>query len=155
MPDKRNPAAMAASGASEKVRSDRTTESVANIVVLVEALDHHGRFRAYLDGQVIVASSRQPFVDGARRLIDLGHDPKSRLEMWHAGAADFSLRAPLGVAAKLMVEESAHGPIFRRHRIATASAVAPPLVVENDGANKTLPDRRSARLRSNHRKARQ
>jgi hypothetical protein len=83
-----------------------------------------GYFTARLDGtSIVLCTTRWPFVECARRLIDLGHDPEGRLEMWHAGADAFCLRAPLGLAAKLTVEESAHGPVFRRHRTPPQSAV--------------------------------
>jgi hypothetical protein len=81
-----------------------------------------------LSGEVIVASSRQPFFDAARRLIECSFDPSSILEMWHSGANSFALRAKLGDAARLTVEEAAHGPTFRSFRTTLPSAVAGPLV---------------------------
>jgi hypothetical protein len=78
--------------------------------------------------------SRQPFVDSARRLIEIGHDPNSTIEMRHLGASQFALRAPLGVAAALAVEEAAHGPTFRRYRMASLSAVEAPGVAPHTRA---------------------
>jgi hypothetical protein len=106
---KRNPAALAAGGASEQVRSGRTTHPVADIAILVEPIDHHGRFRAYADGRMIVASSRQPLLDVARALMSQGHDPLTMLVLRHAGSGIDSLMATIGVAARLTVEERKDG----------------------------------------------
>jgi hypothetical protein len=78
----------------------------------------HGRFAACVaaSGQGLVASSSRPFVDGARRLLELGHHPNTILEMSHHGASGISLRAMLSSAAGLDVKETAHGPKFVGHR---------------------------------------
>ena len=55
---------------------------------------------------MLVASSRQPFLDAARILITADHDPNSWLEGWRAGATAFALRARLGIAAGLTVDET-------------------------------------------------
>lgn len=65
-----------------------------------------GYFDASLgDGRVIVRASRQPFLDAARRLLDLGYDPASVLSTG-------GLTAQIGVAAKLRVKEDRNGPRF-------------------------------------------
>jgi hypothetical protein len=117
-----------------------------------------GYFDASLaDGRVIVRASRQPFLDAARRLLDLGHDPADLL-------IDGGLTAQIGAAAKLTVREDRNGPrcvpwepISRRvkalasakakraARIATAEANEPSL---RPGARvrasaKSLPDAHS------------
>jgi hypothetical protein len=86
-----------------------------------------GNFAARLLGDdCILAQSRTPFCDAARKLLDLGFDPAAMLVMTRAGSATVCLRAPLGVAANLTVEESAHGPVFRRYRNGSPSAVEAP-----------------------------
>jgi hypothetical protein len=105
MCDERNPAALATGGASEKVRSGRTSNSVANIAAVVEPAECHGGFRAYVGGRVIVASSRQPFLDAARVLIGEGHNPRTILEMRHVGTDHIALCSPLWAAAKLDVKD--------------------------------------------------
>jgi hypothetical protein len=72
-----------------------------------------GHFQARLEGtdELLVGSSRQPFVDSARVLIEKGHDPAGILEMRHAGSDIVALRAPLGKAAK-----DASGRNEHRHR---------------------------------------
>ena len=89
------PATVAASGDSKKARSRRTTGFVANVTIVIEPVGHHGRFRACVDGRVIVASTRQPFLDAARVLIGEGHDRRTILEMRRAGADQVSLHGPL------------------------------------------------------------
>jgi hypothetical protein len=113
MPDNQNPAAVgAAGGASESTCPGRTAGSLANITVVVEIVDAHGRFRASVDGRIVLASSWPPFVDTARVLISEGHDPHTILEMRHAGTDHVSLRGPLWAAARLDVKDAK----FVRHR---------------------------------------
>jgi hypothetical protein len=108
----RNPAG-ASRGASEKGHSDRTTVSeVAKIVIPVEPTDRHGRFRARLDGRVIIESTRQPLLDTARTLVVESFDPNAIFEMRHAGADHVALRAPLWAAARLHVKDGK----FVKHR---------------------------------------
>jgi hypothetical protein len=73
-----------------------------------------GRFQARLGstGELLVGSSRQPFVDSARVLLEKGYDPNVTLQMVHAGSQVVALRARLGKAAKLSVEEGVNGPRF-------------------------------------------
>jgi hypothetical protein len=73
-----------------------------------------GRFTAYLEGtgEVIVQGSRQPLVDGARALLDLGFDPATPLTMRHAGKAYDSFRpVPIGRWAGWTYEESEKQPL--------------------------------------------
>jgi hypothetical protein len=81
-----------------------------SIVILVSAIrTWPGRFQARLAStdEVLVDSSRQPFVDAARALIERGYDPTSILEMKHEGSDIVALRGPLLKAARLSVEEGA------------------------------------------------
>src|SRR5262249_52915887 len=61
-----------------------------------------GRFSAALeDGDVIISSSGQPLVDGARELIARGYDASTLLTMRMAGKSYDSFRpAPIGEWAK-------------------------------------------------------
>jgi hypothetical protein len=67
-----------------------------------------GRFSARLEsGEVIVASTRQPLVDGARALLALGFDPATPLTMRHHGKAFDSFRPlPIGQWAGWTFEEN-------------------------------------------------
>src|SRR5262249_13046270 len=121
-----------------------------------------GYFDASLaDGRVIVRASRQPFLDAARRLLDLGYDPTRVL-------SSGGLTAQIGVAAKLRVKEDRNGPRFvpyepisrrvkalasgkakRAARIATAEAKEPsgrPGATYRASA-KSLPDPQSSTQR--------
>jgi hypothetical protein len=73
-----------------------------------------GKFKARLEGQKqILRASKQPFLDGARALLEQGYDPDNILVMRHAGSDLDSLRGKLGVAATLTVDES-NTPRFRK-----------------------------------------
>src|SRR4051794_17867176 len=51
------------------------------IKIILQPIDRKGRYAAELaDLTILVRSSRQPFLDAARGLTGLGHDPNSRLE---------------------------------------------------------------------------
>jgi hypothetical protein len=64
-----------------------------------------GRYQAVVNGEVLIKSSRQPFFDGARELLRRGVDPEATLVMVRRSGV-YSLRAKLGEAAKLAVEET-------------------------------------------------
>jgi hypothetical protein len=93
-----------------------------------------GCFEARLDGDCIVASSRTPFCDAARKLIDLGYDRAAILVMKHAGTEIVALRAPLLKAAKLNVEEGPYGPRFVAFRTGPKTRVAAPPVAPSAAA---------------------
>ncbi len=96
------------------------------IVIVVEPVGRRGRFRARLDGRVIVAASTQPFLDAARILIARGCDPSAVMEMHHQGTTAFAMRGPLRVAARLDVKDARfvkHRPRADGHGKADASLV--------------------------------
>jgi hypothetical protein len=76
--------------------------------------------------ELLVGSSRHPFVDAARVLIKNGHDPHAVLLMKHAGSDIVALKAPLAKAAKLSVEEGPNGPRFVPFRTGPKRRVAAP-----------------------------
>jgi hypothetical protein len=90
----------------------------STVAIVVEAIGCRGEFEARLtyNGRIIVASSRQPFLDSARTLLDEGFLPSVEIQFWHRGADTWALRAPLRVAAGLNVAETPYGPKFVRYR---------------------------------------
>jgi len=62
-------------------------------------------------------------LDAARVLIAAGYDPDSWLEGWRPGATAFALRARLGIAAGLTVDETR--TVFAPWKPFSPSAVAP------------------------------
>jgi hypothetical protein len=77
------------------------------IRILVESADRHGHWSVSLQGgTVLVRSSRQAFLDAARVLVAADYDPNSWLEGWRPGAAASVMRARLGIASGLTVDES-------------------------------------------------
>src|SRR5580692_139103 len=81
------------------------------------------QFEAWCGGQLIVASTREPLLDGSRALLAAGHDPDTIAVMRHAGSDVDALTARIGMAAQFYVEESAHGPVLRSVRKASPGAV--------------------------------
>jgi len=76
---------------------------------LVVARVTAGKFTGRLEstGELIVAGTRQPLVDGARELLARGFDPATPLTMRHEGATHDSFRpAPIGQWAKWTYTES-------------------------------------------------
>jgi hypothetical protein len=94
------------------------------IVITVTPDKRPGRYRAHVGAeQEPLWVSRQPFVDGARKLIARGHDPQTILVMRWAGTKDWALRGPIGVAAKLTVDD--HNGAFAQWKPYSRSAVPP------------------------------
>jgi len=75
-----------------------------------------GYFDARVEGSdQILVTSRQPFLNAARALIAMGCDPSAMLIMRHEGRGDPALQAPIGLAARLTVdEERKRSPRFKR-----------------------------------------
>jgi hypothetical protein len=66
-----------------------------------------GKFDARLGDRSIVEASRTPFCDGARALLAQGlAAPGDLLVMRHTGSQHDALRAMVGVAARLTVDET-------------------------------------------------
>jgi hypothetical protein len=61
-------------------------------------------------GDIPLATSRTPFFDNARKLLELGADPNDLLIMRHGDSAATSLRARIAAAAKLTVAETNAAP---------------------------------------------
>jgi hypothetical protein len=66
---------------------------------------HPTEFECWLEGGPFLCNSRQPFLRAARILIGMGHDPEAILIMRHARSKADSLKARLGAAASLTVDE--------------------------------------------------
>jgi hypothetical protein len=78
----------------------------------IEAGGYHlDRFDAFLDGEVIT-TSRQPVFDGARALIERGHDPEELMCADQNGHLVF--KAAIGENARWTVEESDNGGLRKR-----------------------------------------
>jgi hypothetical protein len=77
----------------------------ATLSITVVPIDRRGRYRVYLGPRLLVAGTRTPLLDCARELIRLGADPDAIVVMRHAGASHDALRARLGTAAGLTVDE--------------------------------------------------
>jgi hypothetical protein len=95
-------------------------------IIVAPIASSPGRFMAKLanEGDVLVRSSRTPFLDAARRLLELGYPVDAVLVMRHARSAVESLRAKIGKAAALTVTTAGSGrPIFVARSVAAALPV--------------------------------
>jgi hypothetical protein len=77
----------------------------ATLSITVVPIDRRGRYRVYFGPRMLVAGTRTPLLDCARELIRLGADPDAIVVMRHAGTSNDALRARLGTAAGLTVDE--------------------------------------------------
>jgi hypothetical protein len=87
-------------------------------------------FEAWCGGQLIVARTREPLLDGARVLLAAGYHPDTIAVMRHAGSESDALTARIGTAAQFYIEESGHGPVLRSVRKASPGAVDRPPVAQ-------------------------
>jgi hypothetical protein len=77
---------------------------------------HPNAFDARLDGE-LVCTSETPFFDGARILLKTGKaSPDDVLVMRHTGSDHDALRARVGYAAGLTIEETGFGPKRRKYK---------------------------------------
>jgi hypothetical protein len=96
-------------------RKSETTDSLKLIVLVAPADGNTGWYQARLDGDDrVLCVSRTPFFDAARTLVAAGYSPDTILILRHVGSDTDSLRARLGTAASLTVEETGYGPQIRR-----------------------------------------
>jgi hypothetical protein len=124
----------------------RREDSLASpLVIVVSSTKSAGHFQARLQhsNEVLVKNSRQPFLDGARLLVERGYDPSALLVMKHLGSDIVALRAPLGKASKLTVEEGPHGPRFVGFRTDLKTRVAAPPIAPSVGTLPNLPESNS------------
>jgi hypothetical protein len=113
-----NPAAVAARGARKDNRlagsiASEDSQGRSHFQLIVAPADRRGTFHADLHGRRL-CTSRTPLCSAARVLLSEGVAPGIRLVMRHAGADYDSLTTTVGVAAKLTVKETEHGPKFKR-----------------------------------------
>ena len=79
--------------------------------LIIEPVTPYGQYSASLGSEVIVASSREPLLAGARALLAQGAHPDSIITTRHRGALGWALRSTVGAAARLTVRERARGGI--------------------------------------------
>jgi hypothetical protein len=118
--------------------ADRS-ERLSLIIIVSPIKISPGYFQARLadTDELLVGSSRQPFLDAARMLIENGHDPYAVLLMKHAGSNIVALKGRLSKAAKLGVEEGPTGPRFVPFRTGPRTRVAAPPIAPSNSASST------------------
>jgi hypothetical protein len=120
-----------------------TADDNSPIVITVAPDKRPGRYRAYVGTeQEPLCVSRQPFLDGARKLLARGHDRRTILVMRWAGAKECALRGPLEAAAKLTVDE--HNGTFAKWKPLSRSAVRPRIAKSADPVLGVRPAEKSA-----------
>jgi hypothetical protein len=90
---------------------DRVSARNSGIIITVEPA---GRdlFSARLNGRLL-CKNRTPFCTAARSLLEQGYAPGSILTLRHIGSQTDCLRATIGAAARLTIEEGEWAPRFR------------------------------------------
>jgi hypothetical protein len=84
-----------------------------------------GLYEARL-GSTVLCRSKTPFLSAARALLEANHAPETQLTMAHEGSDVVAMRATLGTAARLTVEETHRsGPNFRPYRPHPRPSMAP------------------------------
>lgn len=79
--------------------------------------DRYNRFQAVLEGiPLLPRRSATPLFTAARRLLESGTAPETRLAMRHAGARFDAMVMSVGEAAGLTVGEGHHAPRFLPYR---------------------------------------
>jgi len=73
--------------------------------LIIEPVNPYGQYQASLGNEVIVASTREPLLAGARALLKMGAAPDSVITTRHRGALGWALRSTVGAAARLTVRE--------------------------------------------------
>jgi hypothetical protein len=117
----------------------KATDCLPQILITVIPDRRSGRYRAYIGNETKpLCVSRQPFLDGARKLLARGHDGRTVLVMRWVGAEDWALRGPLRAAAKLTVDE--HNGTFAKWKPYSRSAVPP----GSANTARTVPNGRAA-----------
>jgi|SRR5262245_26255041 len=89
----------------------------ARLILRPDPKKKPGRFSARLEttGEIIIGSSRQPLVDGARELLARGFDPATPLTMRHEDSLHDSFRPlPIGTWAGWTYEEGERTALQRR-----------------------------------------
>jgi len=97
---------------------------IASRHVIVVTSVGRGRFEArYGEASEVLLVSRQPLLDTARVLIRVGCRPDAIIAMRRQTSTSDDLRAPLGIAAKLTVDETR--TVFAKWKPFSQSAVFP------------------------------
>jgi hypothetical protein len=99
--------------AATEPESKRTIEIIVSRHMRSNGKPHRSDFDCHIEGGAFLCTSRQPFLEAARALIAMGSHPDVVLVMRHAGSRVVALRATLGVAARLTVDEH-NGTRFAR-----------------------------------------
>lgn len=99
--------------------------STTKIIICPTCLDKRGQnYLVSIEGQTLIAKTRNPTADACRRLVALGRS--GRLEVWREGRIFPCLViADIGKAAGMTVaENTAHGPRFAPYQAFAASTLA-------------------------------
>jgi hypothetical protein len=132
----------------ERYRSG-STGGPAFLVTIAPVEKAPGRFSAQRGDRLLVKSSRQPFLDAARRLLLDGCDPGAIIIMRHAGSDIDALRSTAGAAAKLTVEEGDRtAPSIRSWKAFPCTAVAPPIEPDKEDVSRPAAPSRTPRRSS-------
>ena len=123
-PKKRGPARGQTHGAPTVENADQQRVEYHTLILIVTPGSSSDHYAVYVgeNRRLLLASSRQPLLDGARALLAEGCQPDTLLIMRRADGVD-ALRARAGDAARLTVDETRTS--FARWKPFFRSAVSP------------------------------
>ncbi len=91
----------------------------------ISTADSPAEFSAWVNGELVIASSRTPYFDAARALLEQGADSNSILVLRHRGSTTNGMVGKLGILARLSVKEPDKGRAhFARYIPIASSPVA-------------------------------
>jgi hypothetical protein len=112
------------------------------VIITAAPLGRPGYFQARFSARVLCAATRIPFLDGARRLLELGYEPDTIIVLRHADSDIDCLRATIGVAAKLTVRDRDRDGIrFESWNAGPAPRGSPPIAPPATAATRHRADR--------------
>src|SRR5262245_44350954 len=128
--------------------SKRKSRGSTLTVIVCPAQRRPDSYEARLEGDDrILCVSSTPFCDSARQLIAEGYDSRVIFVFRHASSDEDCLRANLGTAASLTVEETKYGPRLRVWKPMPALAVAPRIAPIEQAATTLAPQSSEPRSR--------
>jgi hypothetical protein len=79
------------------------------ILITIAPVGHLENWSASIDGRVICASVRSPFVSAAKALLAEGHPPETEIAMQHKGSSIIAMHGKIGTLTALAGDAATPG----------------------------------------------
>jgi len=93
----------------------------SEIRIVVKRSANGRKWQASLNGQPLCKSAA-PLIKAARRLIEMGADPRRTIELWHLGASSWAMRGVLGAVASTTIDGERKATHFATKQVTARSA---------------------------------